>query len=165
MVCCELAEIFAQVRASLGADHPQRVTLPISSDWTLGYLCTRVCFVISSCFVQQEKWAFAMWLSVEVPDRTRLRKEKGVEATANGVGCPNGLLKVRNPGAEPRLRALRSTFQDAWALPVRTRVWVVVVMVRERGKILWVGSKRPLFIPVTGTRKTGEEITRGSDRE
>lgn len=39
---------------------------------------------------------------------------------------------------------------------VRTRVWVAV---GERGKNLWVGSKRPLFIPVTGTRKSHVVVT------
>ena len=74
--------------------------------------------MISSCFVQQKKWAFEKWPFAEVQDWTPLRKEKGVEVTADGVDCPSSLLKDRKPGAGPRLRAPRSTFQVAWALAV-----------------------------------------------
>ena len=89
MVSCELPGTFSQVWLSFWAGRSQQATVPIDNDWTSDYMCRRVCFVISSCFVQQERRAFETRLPVEVLDWTPLRGEKGVEVTADVADYPN----------------------------------------------------------------------------
>ena len=107
-------EAFVQVRAVLAADRSQRATLLINNGWILEWVCRRVCFVISSCFAQQEKWAFETWLLVEVLGWTPLPGE-GSRVTVREVDYPKACLKVQDPSAIPRLRVLRCIFQAAWA--------------------------------------------------
>ena len=71
--------------------------------------------MISSCFAQQEKWAFGTWLLVEVLGWTPLPRE-GSKMTVREVDYPKACLKVvQDPSAIPHLQVLRCIFQAAWA--------------------------------------------------
>lgn len=88
VVSCELLRTFVQVRVALVAGRPRRATSPINNGWILEWACRRACFVIFSCFAQQENWASETRLPVEVLGLTRPR-EVVLVVGAGEVGYPN----------------------------------------------------------------------------
>lgn len=77
----------------------------------------------------------------------------------------NAQSKVGNRGGGLCLLVPRRIFWVAWAWEVGERDWIVVMVVGEREAILQITSNRPLFIPMTGTRKIARERYWGKVRE
>ena len=111
-------------------------------------MCKRVWFLVSSCFGQQETRVFEQYLHVEVLDW-----DLPQEGLVAGMifDSPNGYSKVHAQDGELRSSAPQGFFLVAWAWETGGRVWVMVVMVRERRANLEIASNRTVFIPVTRT--------------